>query len=102
MGLIIALPSPLTTILFTHAFLPQVAESLRERGAQDAVTLRVAEQYLSGFKELARASTTVVLPADVGSPASMVTQVQFPVPCALFCESCASFFILLHLTSGCY
>ena len=39
----------------------------------EATQLRVAEQYVKQFGELAKAGNTVVLPANVADVASMVT-----------------------------
>lgn len=51
----------------------RVAETIQLRGGMEAVQLRVAEQYLTKFGELANASqTTLVVPANVADVASMV------------------------------
>jgi hypothetical protein len=42
-------------------------------GGTEAVRLRVAEQYVSRFGDLAKASNTVVVPANVADLASMIT-----------------------------
>src|SRR3954451_15216123 len=42
----------------------RVAESIKVDGGQEAVQLRVAEQYITQFGKLAKASTTLVLPAN--------------------------------------
>ena len=41
-------------------------------GGDKAVALRVAEQYLSAFGNIAKASTTVLLPSNAGDPASAI------------------------------
>lgn len=51
-----------------------VAASITRSGGGDAVALRVAEQYVAAFSELARESTTVLLPANVGDAGGMVAQ----------------------------
>src|SRR6187551_1509089 len=51
----------------------QVAETIRQPGGVEATQLRVAEQYVDRFGELAKAGTTVILPANVADVASMVT-----------------------------
>lgn len=51
-----------------------VAEAMADRGGADAAALRVAEQYVSAFGQVAKAGTTVLLPAAVGDPAAMVAQ----------------------------
>ena len=50
----------------------QVAETIRQPGGSEATQLRVAEQYIRQFGELAQKSTTLILPANVGDIASMV------------------------------
>lgn len=42
-------------------------------GGHDAAALRVAEQWVGAWKEMARESNTIVVPADAGSASSMVT-----------------------------
>jgi regulator of protease activity HflC (stomatin/prohibitin superfamily) len=58
--------------------LRRVADAMRTEGGLEAVQLRVAEQYIAQFGELAKASTTLVLPAnaaDVGSMLAMAMKV---------------------------
>jgi len=51
-----------------------VSESLRGPGGKEATSLRIAEQYVEAFGKLAKSTNSVVLPANVGDPASMVAQ----------------------------
>lgn len=53
--------------------LRKVAESTQVPGGYEAVQLRVAEQYITKFGELAKASNTLVLPANVSDVGSMLT-----------------------------
>lgn len=50
-----------------------VAAALATQGGLDASTLRVAEQYVAAFKALAGSGSTVVVPANTGDVASMVS-----------------------------
>jgi regulator of protease activity HflC (stomatin/prohibitin superfamily) len=50
----------------------KVAESIQVQGGYEAVQLRVAEQYIGKFGELAKASNTLVLPATVSDVGSMI------------------------------
>jgi regulator of protease activity HflC (stomatin/prohibitin superfamily) len=50
----------------------KVAETIQQPGGVEATQLRVAEQYIKQFGEIAKAGTTVVLPANVADVASMV------------------------------
>jgi regulator of protease activity HflC (stomatin/prohibitin superfamily) len=52
--------------------LRKVAETIQVPGGQEAVQLRVAEQYITKFGELAKASNTLVLPASVSDVGSMI------------------------------
>ncbi|HUD71808.1 MAG TPA: stomatin-like protein [Dongiaceae bacterium] len=51
----------------------KVAEMIKVPGGYEAVQLRVAEQYINRFGELAKAGNTVILPANVADVASMLT-----------------------------
>jgi hypothetical protein len=46
----------------------------QEDGGEEAVRLRVAEQYVDAFGRLAQRGTTTLLPTNLGDPASMITQ----------------------------
>ncbi len=50
----------------------KVAETIQQPGGVEATQLRVAEQYVKQFGEIAKASTTLVLPSNVADVASMV------------------------------
>jgi regulator of protease activity HflC (stomatin/prohibitin superfamily) len=50
----------------------RVAEAIKLPGGYEAVQLRVAEQYISQFGELAKKSNTIVLPANVADVGSMI------------------------------
>ena len=50
----------------------RVAEAIKVDGGQEAVQLRVAEQYVAQFGQLASGSTNLVLPANVSDIGSMV------------------------------
>ena len=50
----------------------RVAEAIKLPGGYEAVQLRVAEQYIGQFGELAKKSNTIVLPANVADVGSMI------------------------------
>jgi regulator of protease activity HflC (stomatin/prohibitin superfamily) len=50
----------------------RVAEAITMPGGHEAVQLRVAEQYIEQFGELARKSNTLVLPANVADVGAMI------------------------------
>lgn len=52
--------------------LRKVAESTQIPGGYEAIQLRVAEQYITKFGELAKANNTLVLPASVSDVGSMI------------------------------
>jgi regulator of protease activity HflC (stomatin/prohibitin superfamily) len=52
--------------------LRQVAQTVGSPGGHEAMQLRVAEQYLTEFGHLAKAGTSMVLPANLADVASMV------------------------------
>lgn len=52
--------------------LRKVAETIQVPGGQEAVQLRVAEQYIAKFGELARSANTLVLPASVSDVGAMI------------------------------
>ncbi len=61
----------------TAAGISELASAIQAspRG-NEAVSLRIAEKYVDAFSELAKESTTMLLPSKVGDPASMVAQVR--------------------------
>jgi regulator of protease activity HflC (stomatin/prohibitin superfamily) len=52
--------------------LQRVAAALRAEGGTDAMRLRIAEQYIAQFGELAKAGNTLVLPANLSDVGSMI------------------------------
>lgn len=55
----------------------KIAESIQSDGGTDAVSLKIAEQYIGAFKELAKESNTILLPTsanDIGSVSTIVAQ----------------------------
>lgn len=52
----------------------KIADAINQNNGDKAAGFAIAEQYMSAFKELAKESTTLILPADVNNSASMVAQ----------------------------
>ena len=50
----------------------RVADAIKVNGGYEAVQLRIAEQYVTQFGELAKSSNTLVLPANVADVGSMI------------------------------
>jgi regulator of protease activity HflC (stomatin/prohibitin superfamily) len=65
----------------------RVADAIRTDGGMEAVQLRVAEQYVAQFGNLAKSTTSVIVPASVSDVAGMIAaamkvfgSVPAPVP----------------------
>lgn len=51
-----------------------VSQTLKEHGAAEAASLRIAEQYIQAFSNIAKEGTTLLLPTGASDPASMISQ----------------------------
>ena len=51
-----------------------VAMALDKPGAERATALRVAEQYVDAFSQLAKETNSIIIPANANDAASMVAQ----------------------------
>jgi len=60
----------------TAAGIRWIAEAIQNPGGSDAVNLRVAEQYIKEFGNLARENNTVIIPANLGDVAGIVASVM--------------------------
>jgi len=60
----------------TAESLQRIAEALRQPGGDGAMRLRVAEQYIQQFGQLAKEGNTFVVPANLTDLASMLTLAQ--------------------------
>lgn len=58
----------------TAASIQKVAGAINAPGGREAIELKVAEQYVDAFKNLAKTSTTVLMPGNPGDAGSMVAQ----------------------------
>lgn len=52
----------------------KVAASIQKTGGEEAVALKIAEQYVAAFSKLAQKGTTILLPTNAGDAGSMVAQ----------------------------
>lgn len=50
-----------------------VASAIQQNGGIDAVNLKVAEQYVQAFEELAKSTNTLIVPANMGDLAGMIS-----------------------------
>ncbi|WP_301911613.1 SPFH domain-containing protein [Neisseria viridiae] len=51
----------------------QIAAALQTQGGADAVNLKIAEQYVSAFNNLAKESNTLIMPANVADIGSLIS-----------------------------
>ena len=51
----------------------QVGEAIREPGGIEAVNLKVAERYIDAFSGLAKANNTLIVPANLGDVATLIS-----------------------------
>ncbi len=52
--------------------LRKVGQAITEQGGSDAVNLKVAEQYVSAFSELAKTGNSLIIPANMGDMGSLI------------------------------
>ncbi|MBS1197945.1 MAG: stomatin 2 [Proteobacteria bacterium] len=57
----------------TAAAVEAVGKAIGKEGGRDAANLKVAEQYVSAFGNLAKSSNTMIVPASVADVATLVT-----------------------------
>ena len=50
----------------------KIGASIQEQGGMDAVNLKVAEQYVNAFSNLARQGNTLIIPGDMSDLGSMI------------------------------
>jgi regulator of protease activity HflC (stomatin/prohibitin superfamily) len=62
----------LTIANATSEGIRRVAEAIEAPGGYEAVQLRVAEQYITQFGNLAKAGNTLIVPANLTDVASMI------------------------------
>ncbi|MFN7039491.1 MAG: SPFH domain-containing protein [Alphaproteobacteria bacterium] len=58
----------------TSKSIEKVATSINQQGGTEAVSLRVAEQYIEAFKQLAKDTNTTIIPANISDAGGMITQ----------------------------
>lgn len=58
----------------TNKGIALVSQALKESGGVEAASLRVAEQYINAFGNVAKEGTTLLLPMNASNPASMMAQ----------------------------
>jgi len=56
----------------TASALRQVGSAIEQPGGEEAVNLKVAEQYVEAFRELAKTNNTLIVPANLGDMSSLI------------------------------
>jgi regulator of protease activity HflC (stomatin/prohibitin superfamily) len=56
----------------TAGALKQVGQAIQQPGGEAAMNLKVAEQYVSAFGELAKTNNSLIVPANVGEMSSLI------------------------------
>ncbi len=56
----------------TAAGLREIAKAINEPGGANAVNLRLAEQYITEFGQLAKANNTMIIPSDLANVAGII------------------------------
>jgi len=51
-----------------------LAKSIQSKGGNEAVSLRIAEQYIEAFSKLAKESNTILLPSNIENPSNFIAQ----------------------------
>ncbi|WP_338763374.1 stomatin-like protein [Massilia sp. METH4] len=56
----------------TAEALRQVGSAIEQPGGEEAMNLKVAEQYVDAFRELAKTNNTLIVPANLGDMSSLI------------------------------
>jgi regulator of protease activity HflC (stomatin/prohibitin superfamily) len=52
----------------------KIAKSAKVNGGTDAISLKIAEQYVEAFAKLAKKGNTLIIPANAGDAGGMIAQ----------------------------
>lgn len=66
----------ITVASATATSIEKIAAAIQTHGGQEAVALKVAEQYIDAFKQLARTNNTLIVPSNTTDVASTVAQMM--------------------------
>lgn len=58
----------------TATGIENIANSMQKNGGYDAVTMKIAQEYIYAFQKLAKESNTIIVPSEVNNIGSMVSQ----------------------------
>ncbi len=56
----------------TATSITTIAEAIQKKGGADAVSLKIAEQYITAFSKLAKENNSIIIPSNVNDPSSIV------------------------------
>ena len=59
----------------TSKGIENIAQSIMIEGGSEAVSMNIAQQYIKAFQKLAKDSSTLIIPAEIGNISSMVGQI---------------------------
>lgn len=51
-----------------------ISEALQKKGGDEAVSYKIAEQYIEAFSGLAKEGNSIIIPSNVNDPSSMIAQ----------------------------
>lgn len=60
----------------TATSINEIARAVTQQGGSDAVSLRVAEQYIEAFGKLASKNNSIIVPSNLSDPSALVAQVM--------------------------
>ena len=92
----------LTVATATAEGLRRVAEALQTTGGDRAMHLRIAEQYLGEFGELAKTGNTFVVPANLADVASMIALATGIAKKDVVWALTSALSLRLHRLRGCF
>ena len=58
----------------TARSIDKISSALSQSHGEKAAALQIAEKYISAFKELAKESNTLILPANLNNPSAMISE----------------------------
>ncbi|MDZ5761675.1 Paraslipin domain protein [Candidatus Cyrtobacter comes] len=63
-----------TVAVATAIGIERIASVIGQSGGQDAVSFKIAQEYVSAFKQIAQKGNTIVVPANVSDASSLIAQ----------------------------
>lgn len=60
----------------TKKSIDEVAQAVNQKGGNEAINLKIAEQYIEAFSKLAKESNTLIIPADTNNVAGTIAGIM--------------------------